>query len=256
MKLWCLLTAGMMLTGVFGCRTDPAADWREYDPDAQKVLVLADFESGAEIANVPDRGAGNRAKRVANNPYAVWLGVEKARWQANRLEISDEHVLHGKHALKVYANVGSGHAWTPTVVDSFPPDWSDYDAIRFFVHWPEEKKVQWAWFIWLRYTDAEGADPWIQPWLLFDMVQGDHEMEIPLSAFDDLKWKGPVGGCGGGINMTAMKLWGQDKKYEYVHKVGWTFDRVYKMATGLRGRYDPEVPHHYWVDYIRLVKKK
>ena len=40
------------------------------------------------------------------------------------------------------------------------------------------------------------------------------------------------------------------------HKVGWKFDRVYELATGLRGGYDTKVPHVYWIDYIRLVKKK
>ncbi len=88
------------------------------------------------------------------------------------------------------------------------------------------------------------------------MKKGDAEIEIPLAALDDLQWKGPFGGCGGGINMTAMKLWDQDKKYEYLHKVGWKFNDVRAMAVGLRGNYDPKVPHAHWVDYIRLVKWK
>ena len=41
-----------------------------------------------------------------------------------------------------------------------------------------------------------------------------------------------------------------------VHQAGWKLDRVYKLATGLRGEYDTKVPHVYWIDYIRLVKKK
>ena len=225
------------------------------DADAEKVLVLADFETEAEISNHPDRRASARVKAKPDSRRAVWLGVDKTRWQANRLELSDQHAIHGKRSLKVYANVNSGHAWTPTVRDSFPKNWSDYDAIRFFVHWPEKKDVQWGTFIWLRYTNAEGRRTWIQPWLLYTMKQGDTHVEIPLKAFDDLKWPG-LPGYGGGRNMTAMKLWKQDEKYAYLHKVGWKFDEVYKMALGLRGRYDGKVPHHYWIDYVRLVKWK
>ena len=126
----------------------------------------------------------------------VWL---------NRLEISDEHVLHGRRSLKVHADLNSGHAWVPTLSDSFPPDWSDYDAIRFFVHWPEDKDVQWGTFIWLWYTDAEGQRDWIEPWLLYTMKPGDTHVEIPLAAFDDLKWRG-LGGYGGGLALKRKLL--------------------------------------------------
>jgi hypothetical protein len=258
MGRWRVLTGLLLvawMTGGCGSAGRPA-DWRKLDPDVEKVLVLADFESDDEIVNAETGADLRKVKPVPGRPYARWTGRGDTRWQANRLEIADQHVVHGRHALKVHANVNSGHAWTPTLEDSFPPDWSDYDAIRFNVHWPEEKKVQWAIFVWLRYTDAEGRDARIQPWLLFDMEQGSHMIEIPLSAFDDLAWKGPEDAFGGGINKTAMNLWDQNKKYEYIHRVGWKFDRVYKMAAGLRGKYDPKVTHHYWMDYVRLVKKK
>jgi len=227
----------------------------EIDADAEKVLVIADFETEDEISNHADARTVARVRARPDSTRAVWIGVENAKWQAGRLERSTEHVLHGKHSLKVHANVGSGHAWTPTVKNSFPKDWSDYDAIRFFVHWPEEKSVQWATFIWLRYTNAEGGRTWIQPWLLYTMKPGDTHVEIPLAAFDDLKWPG-LPGIGGGKNMTAMTLWKQNEKYAYIHEVGWRFDEVYKMALGLRGKYDGKVPHHYWMDYVRLVKWK
>jgi hypothetical protein len=226
-----------------------------YDADAEKVLVLSDFESPEEIFNGATEKDFSKAKPLESK-VPIWLAHEDAKWQANRLEISDEHVFHGRHSLKAHGNVGSGHAWTPTVRRSFNGDWTGYDAIRFFAHSPEDKPVQWALFIWLGYTDADGKPQEIQPWLLFSMKKGDAELEIPLSAFDDLKWQGPVGGCGGGINMTAMKLWDQDKKYDYLHKNGWKFNDIRAMAVGLRGNYDQTVAHDYWVDYIRLVKKK
>lgn len=250
------LALAMLATGCAGGSASVPADWKQRDPDVQEVLVLADFESDDELVNVKTGSDAARAHRVEDSPFAVCGGVEGTRWQANRLAISSEHATHGKGSLKVHANVNSGHAWVPTLENSFPSDWSDYDAIRFDVYWPEEKKVQWAVFVWLRYTDAEGRQAWIQPWLLFDMEQSNHTIEIPLAAFDDLAWKGPVGGFGGGKNMTAMTLWDQDEKYAYIHKVGWTFDRVYKMAIGLRGRYDAKTTHVYWMDYVRLVRKK
>ena len=37
---------------------------------------------------------------------------------------------------------------------------------------------------------------------------------------------------------------------------GMSIKEVEAMAVGLRGNYDPKVPHDYWVDYIRLVKRK
>ena len=244
------------LLAVVACRSvnaqeKPAA----LDADCEKILVLSDFETDDEISNDSTPGAPPRVRAASDAKQAVWIGREKAKWQAGPLERSAEHVLHGTHSLKVRANVGSGHAWTPTVERSFPADWSDYDAIRFFVHWPEEKPVQWATFIWLRYTDAEGKRDWIQPWLLYTMKQGDTHVEIPLKAYDDLKWPG-LPGYGGGKNMTAMKLWKHDEKYAYIHRVGWKFDEVYKLALGLRGQYDGKVPHHYWIDYVRVVKWK
>jgi hypothetical protein len=241
-----------------GCTATSAGDAAMIDADAEKVLLLADFESDAEIVNAADeRGALAAKKSDAQSPCAVWVADASNKWGANRLEISDEHVFHGEHSVKVTVNAGVGHGWFPTVRDSFPADWTDYDSIRFFVHWPEETPCQWTWFQWLLYTNAEGGDSWIQGWLLFAMKKGDSQIEIPLSAFDDLKWPGPIGGSGGGINCTTANVpKDQPKKYAYLHKVGWKFDRVYKLATGLRGEYDTKVPHVYWIDYIRLVKKK
>ena len=240
-----------MLLAVAGAAAEPETP--ALDADCQKVLVLSDFETEDEISN---RVHGQRTPKVkTDGKRAVWTATKGNRWNANRLEISEEHVVHGGHSVKVYADVNSGHAWTPTVQNSFPKDWSDYDAIRFFVHWPEEKDVQWATFIWLRYTDADGKRTWIQPWLLYTMKSGDTHVEIPLAAFDDLKWPG-LPGYGGGKNMTAMTLWKHNERYAFIHKVGWKFDEVYKMALGLRGKYDGKVPHHYWMDYVRLVKWK
>ena len=180
-------------------------------------------------------------------------------WTAGKIELSAEHVFHGKRSMKVHSNVRtdggkSGHAWCKTAEDSFPPDWSGYDALRFFIHWPEKTDAQWATFLWLRYKDALGKDEWIQPWLLYTMKRGDTDVEIPLAAFDDLKWPGI--GYGGGINKTAFWLWKQPEKYAYLHKTGWQLDRIYAMAIGLRGKYNPGKPHHYWIDYVRLVKWK
>ena len=251
-RLGLLLAAGMILVFASVLLSEkPKVPAKPLDSDCEKVLVLSDFETEAEI--VSRRTTARRVKAKPDSKLAMWIGIQKAKWQAGPIERSAEHVIHGKYSMKVRSNVPSGHAWSPTVENSFPKDWSGYDAIRFFVHWPEEKDAQWATFIWMRYTNAEGKRNRIMPWLLYTMKQGDTHVEIPLSAFDNLKWPG-LPGYGGGINKTAMKLRKQDEKYAYVHKTGWKFDEVYKMALGLRGKYNGNVPHHYWIDYVRLVK--
>jgi len=225
------------------------------DADCEKVLVIADFETEAEISNHEDGRTVGKVKAKPDSKRAVWIGVNKTKWAANKLEISDDHVVHGARSLKAHANVGSGHAGIPTVDGSFPKDWSDYDAIRYFVHLPGEKPVYWSTSLRLHFTNAEGKRDWLNAYLLYNMKPGDTHVEIPLKAYDDMKWKG-LPGIGGGRNMTAMKLWKMDEKYAYVHKVGWKFDDVYRIRLGMKGRYDNKVAQHYWIDYVRLVKWK
>ena len=232
-----------------------AQETPKLDADCEKVLVIGDFESDAEISNHETGATVRKVKPKPGGKRAIWIGVNKTKWAANRLEISDEHAIHGKHALKVHANVGSGHAGIPTVDGSFPKDWSDYDAIRYFVHWGGDKPVYWSTSIKLHYTNAEGKQDWLNAYLLYNMKPGDTHVEIPLKAYDDLKWKG-LPGIGGGRNMTNMKLWKMNEKYDYVHKVGWKFNDVYHLRLGMKGRYDNKVEQVYWIDYVRLVKWK
>ena len=243
------------------CLVAAAADAQvtpqKLDADCEKVLVISDFETEAEIANHKSRGAAYRFRPKRENRHTIWLGVENAKWSASRLEISDEHVYHGKRSLKAHASVGSGHAWTFATGNSFPQDWTGYDAVRFFIHWPKhEKPAQFIWGYKLQFTNAEGKRDQLLAWFLYKVKPGDSSLEIPLSAIRNLKWPGPKGGYGSGVNMTGMSLWNQDRKHAYLNKVGWPFDKVFYLQIGLRGGYSGKVPHHYWVDYVRLVKWK
>lgn len=235
--------------------SEPAAelaDWREIDPDAEKVLILADFESEDEIVNVSNKSS-LRTKELPSTPYAQWLGNQSAPYRANRLELSDEHVFHGHHSLAVHANAGTEHFPVPTLEDSFPPDWSDYDAIRFHLHCPADTRTWWIFRLRLRYTDEEGKDKLALAKLMYHIHKGSRTIEIPLAAFDDLEWSGPVNGFGGGINAMTKK---RTKVYEYFHEHGWPFDRVEKMTIGWKDGHDKSVANTYWLDYVRLVKKK
>ncbi len=127
------------LSWVSAATAQPPAG-KTLDVDAEKVFVLPDFESDVEIFNAATEKDLGKAKPL-EVMVPVWLAREDAKWQASRLEISDEHVYHGRHSLKGLANVGSGHAWSPTVRQSFKGDWTGYDAIRFFAHSPEDKLV-------------------------------------------------------------------------------------------------------------------
>lgn len=253
MKRYLVLCVLLLIGAATTAQEKPAP----LDADCEKVLVISDFETDAEIANHKTKTAAARNRPKRDNKHTIWLGIDNAKWSAHKLEISDEHVFHGKHSLKAHASVGSGHAWTYAMRNSFPQDWTGYDAVRFFIHWPkDEKPAQFIWGYRLKFTNAEGKRDELLAWFLYKVKPGDSSLEIPLAAIRDLKWPGPKGGYGSGINMTGMTLWNQDKKHAYLNKVGWPYDKIVYLQIGLRGGYSGKVPHVYWVDHIRLVKWK
>ena len=245
------------------------------DADAEKVRVISDLESADEIFNgQPGRETEKSRKLESGKP--VWIGRAGAKYGCNFLERAKEHVLHGTYSVKAHVDTNSVRAWMFTANDSCLADWTGYDAIRFHAYSPETKPMQWALIVRQRFTDdpapqgkagSGNAVPARKAEFLgvlfFDVQPGESDIEIPLLAFDDPDWHESPG-CTNGANVSASRhpteygcvciprLWG----YAYMHKHGWQFNEVVQVYVGLRGGYDPSVPHDYWVDYLRLVKKR
>lgn len=218
----------------------------EIDADAAKVLVLSDFETESEVHNFPLDTTQTIPKAVYGK-HPVWYSRSvKANW-ANWVERSQENVFHGRYALKVYSPTG-GHGFAGGMTYSFPRDWSEYDAVRFFVHWPYQVSQQFVFGLRLFYTDDKGKQEEIWPFLIYYPKPGYNHIEIPLSAFSNPEWNRTPGGLKGIMMPRAA---GGDYKKARKYKFG-NFKNVFGFKWGNRGSQG----RHCWIDYMRLVKKK
>ena len=156
MRTLVLPTAVLLMLATLACAFLWAEEEPRLDADAEKVLVLSDFESDAEIANVADSGRVPARKGDAPANVAVWIGAAAAKWQASKLDISDEHVFHGKHSLKV--------TWEGTkplsALATMPGDWSAYKWLKFdlFNDGPDTNFT-----VRLRDGNGKGYDVWQYP---------------------------------------------------------------------------------------------
>ena len=67
--------------------------------------------------------------------------IELSRWSEGgaNVSISDQYVIHGKHALKVRFNTDQ---YSGVSLDYFPSDWSGYKFLRFSVYNPDQQALK------------------------------------------------------------------------------------------------------------------
>jgi hypothetical protein len=66
--------------------------------------------------------------------------IELSRWSGGaNFSISNQYVIHGKHALKVRLNTDQ---YSGVSLDYFPSDWSGYKFLRFSVYNPDQQALK------------------------------------------------------------------------------------------------------------------